>query len=160
MHLNLLCVRNNMDLWTNHRTFVKAIKNGDSGLDIPFPEEIAVPPGTFGFPIPLGIKVETHCPFFLMPRSSIAKSPLRMSNSIGLIDRSYRGELIAMVDNYSDQEWRAERGTMLFQIVSFDGNTPTYTLVDMVANTERGDGGFGSTTDNVSAPSSESVKPV
>lgn len=150
MHLNLLCVRNNTDLWENHKTFINAIRNGDSGLDIPCPEDITIPVGALGFSIPLGLKCETHSPFWLIPRSSIAKSPLRMSNSVGLIDRSYRGELIAKVDNFTDKDWKIERGTMLFQIVSFDGTTPTFSLVNDVSKTERGDGGFGSTTDEKS----------
>ena len=147
MHLNLLCTRNNSDLWEKHQTFINAIRNGDSGLDIPCPEEITIPGGSLGFSIHLGLKCETHVPFWLVPRSSISKSPLRMSNNIGLIDRSYRGELIAKVDNLVDKDWKIERGTMLFQIVSFSGETPTFSLVTDVKNTERGDGGFGSTTE-------------
>lgn len=166
MHLNIQCIRSNEDLWETHKTFINAIRNGDSGLDIPCPEDIVIPGGSMGFSINLGIKCESHVPFFLLARSSIAKSPIRMSNSIGIIDRSYRGELIAKVDNFIDKECKVERGTMLFQIVSFDGNTPTYSLVRGVSNTERGEGGFGSTTpsaaqepvsDKESAPSSQSA---
>ena len=146
MHLNIQCIRNNDDLWKVHPTFINAIRNGDSGLDIPCPEDIVIPRGSLGFSISLGVKCETHSPFLLMPRSSLAKSPLRMSNSIGLIDRSYRGEVIAKVDNFTDRDWKVERGTMLFQMVAFDGNTPTYSLVGDVSNTARGEGGFGSTT--------------
>ena len=39
------------------------------------------------------------CSFLLLPRSSISKTPLRLSNSVGLIDAGYRGELQAPVDN-------------------------------------------------------------
>ena len=39
-----------------------------------------------------------------MPRSSISKTPLRMSNSVGLIDGGYRGEIMASVDNISDDD--------------------------------------------------------
>ena len=34
--------------------------------------------------------------YMLVPRSSISKTPLRMSNSIGIIDPSYRGEIMAV----------------------------------------------------------------
>lgn len=148
MHLNLLCTRDNSDLWEKHQTFINAIRNGDSGLDIPCPETITVPAGSLGFSIPLGLKCESHVPFWLVPRSSISKSPLRMSNNIGLIDRSYRGELIAKVDNLVDKDWKIERGMMLFQIVSFSGETPTFSLVTDVNKSTRGEGGFGSTTEN------------
>lgn len=146
MHLNILCIRSNEGLWETHKTFINAIRNGDSGLDIPCPEDVTVPGGALGFPINLGIKCETHSPYFLLPRSSISKTTIRMANSIGLIDRSYRGELIAKVDNFSANEYKIEKGTMLFQIVSFDGNTPTFSIVSGVNSTSRGEGGFGSTT--------------
>ena len=39
--------------------------------------------------------------YMLVPRSSISKTPLRMANSIGIIDAGYRGEIMAAVDNIS-----------------------------------------------------------
>ena len=36
-----------------------------------------------------------NCSYYLYPRSSISKTPLRMSNSTGIIDAGYRGEIIA-----------------------------------------------------------------
>lgn len=157
MHLNLLCLRSNEELWEKHMTFINAIRNGDSGLDIPCPEDVTIPGSSLGFPINLGIKCESHSPYFLIPRSSIAKTPIRMSNSIGLIDRSYRGELIARVDNFTSEDFKISRGDMLFQIVAFDGNTPTFSLVSGVNDTKRGEGGFGSTTDQSPSASQEPV---
>lgn len=79
-----------------------AMYKGDSGVDIFCHEEQVI--HTAGQKIKFGI----HCAmvndsgefvsYILMPRSSISKTPLRMSNSIGLIDSSYRGELMAPVD--------------------------------------------------------------
>ena len=43
-------------------------------------------------------------------RSSISKTPLRMSNSIGLIDGGYRGELKVYVDNISDDPFELKKG--------------------------------------------------
>jgi dUTP pyrophosphatase len=69
-----------------------------------------------------------------------------MSNSIGLIDAGYRGELIAVVDNISDDNYLIKEGTRLFQIVN-----PSLTsfsrieIMDNLTETERGTGGFGST---------------
>ena len=39
-----------------------------------------------------------------MPRSSISKTPLRLANSIGLIDGGYRGEIMAPCDNIKNSE--------------------------------------------------------
>ena len=53
--------------------------------------------------------------YYLFPRSSISKTPLRMSNSIGLIDGGYRGEIMASCDNIknfnldtSDEIWKLQ----------------------------------------------------
>ena len=83
-----------------------------------------------------------------MPRSSIPKTPLRLSNSIGLIDAGYRGELQAPLDNISDENYLVKAGTRLFQIVNPDLSTfSSINIVDKLSETDRGEGGFGSTGD-------------
>ena len=52
-----------------------------------------------------------------MPRSSISKTPLRLANSIGLIDGGYRGEIMACCDNIKDYEYTIEKGQRLFQLL-------------------------------------------
>ena len=132
--------------WKNHPTYKKAEKNEDVGLDIPMQMSIIVPPNAVSFKIDLGIKVDANNGYMLVPRSSIIKTTVRMSNSIGIIDKKYRGKLIAAVDNISDQEVFLQEGNCYFQIVSFNGKLPRYQLVDKVdCDTPRGDGGFGST---------------
>ena len=77
---------------------------GDSGIDLFTTESIIVNSGETLF-INFGIKCEAFdddgnpTSFWLMPRSSIAKTPLRQSNSMGLIDQKYRGNIMAAVDN-------------------------------------------------------------
>ena len=87
--------------------------------------------------------------FMLMPRSSIGKTSLRLSNSIGLIDSSYRGELIALVDNITDNPCHIEKGTRLFQIVFADLQPADKIVIlnddEELSETTRGEGGFGST---------------
>jgi dUTP pyrophosphatase len=88
-------------------------------------------------------KSESH--FFLMPRSSIYRSGLIMANSVGVIDKSYRGELKAPVWSMTgDSVVRA--GERWFQIVAPDmGWIRNVRLVDSLPETNRGVGGFGST---------------
>ena len=97
--------------------------------------------------INLGISCENieKKPYFLMPRSSISKTPLRLCNSIGLIDAGYRGELIAAVDNIKNENYKVGSGERFFQIVAMDGSPLTFELVSELSDTERGSGGFGST---------------
>jgi len=123
--------------------------------------------------------------YYLYPRSSISKTPLRMANSVGIIDSGYRGNIMAKVDvhvynfpyddknsitedknknkNFKEKSnnidikhnndfYRVKKNMRLFQLCS-----PTLTPFKQVIlvdkhdsimskyNTERGDGGFGST---------------
>lgn len=136
----------NTNLWENHPTYKKARKNEDVGLDIPMLHDVIVPRGEKSFKIPLGIKTEPTHGYMLIPRSSIVKTTMRLANSVGIIDKSYRGEVMAVVDNIGDDDVQLKTGSCYFQIVAFDGNLPTYTLTKELSSTSRGSGGFGSTT--------------
>jgi len=139
-------VLGNVTYWQNHPTYKKAKKNEDVGLDIPMLNDIIVPENAISFKIPLGIKTEPSHGYMLIPRSSIIKTTLRLSNSVGIIDKSYRGELMAVVDNIDNSSVQLKAGACYFQIVAFDGNLPSYNLIDHLSSTTRGSGGFGSTT--------------
>ena len=119
---------------------------GDAGLDLYVLEELTIQPGET-LPIKLGIACEPQegKAYFLMPRSSISKTPLRLANSIGLIDGGYRGELMTMCDNIKQEAYTVEKGQRLCQIVANDCDAITYELVDELSETSRGSGGFGST---------------
>ena len=80
-----------------------------------------------------------------MPRSSIAKTPLRLCNSIGLIDGGYRGEIMAVCDNIKTDIYDVKKGQRLFQLVAMDSSPIQYELVEELEMTTRGTGGFGST---------------
>ena len=97
--------------------------------------------------IKLGISCEPEDgkAYYLFPRSSISKTPLRMANSIGLIDGGYRGEIIAMCDNIKSESYTAEKGQRLFQLVATDSSPIHFELVEELEMTTRGTGGFGST---------------
>jgi dUTP pyrophosphatase len=91
-------------------------------------------------------------PVYLYPRSSISKTPLRLANSVGIIDAGYRGPLIAMVDNKVGFAYTVDKGTRLFQICSHNllpfKNIEILNKTDPIFNpkhTSRGIGGFGST---------------
>lgn len=139
---------------SNTKNFYKDIANyeGDAGFDLYCPNDITIPGGTFSFKINLGVKssliskLGKSLSFMLVPRSSMGlKSPLRLSNSIGIIDSGYRGELIAVVDNTSSDDFFIAKGSRFFQIVPFDGLGVNKLILGDVDFTERGENGFGST---------------
>lgn len=90
---------------------------------------------------------QEQCHFWLAPRSSIWKSGVRQANSLGVIDRSYRGVLMgAVLDNAGATVIMA--GTRLFQVLAPDmGYISRVRLLPEsdLDKTARGEGGFGST---------------
>ena len=148
MMLSLKIVPDNHTMWNEHPTYKTAKKNKDVGLDIPLANTQVVPKNSKAFTVDLGFKAQPSHGYMLIPRSSISKTPLRLANSIGIIDKNYRGYVMVKVDNISDNDFEMKRGSCYFQIVAFDGNLPSYKLVKNISDTKRGEGGFGSTTRN------------
>jgi len=100
------------------------------------------------------------CGYYLYPRSSTgSKTPLRLSNSVGIMDSGYRGNVIACFDNidYSNQfneiGYDIASGVRLVQICPPNISFPiVINIVSSVSNLDfpksnnlRGTGGFGST---------------
>ena len=137
-------------LYANHTHY----NPGDSGIDLFFPEDVVIEPGTRGRQINLGIQCEAltnenqNISYYLYPRSSISKTPLRLSNSTGIIDAGYRGTIMAKVDNVKNVEYTIKAGSRLFQIVPAvvtpDNMGITFEVVNSLSNTDRGNQGFGS----------------
>ena len=122
----------------NHRT--------DSGFDLFMPANVTLSPhSTTMLDLEVRCQLNKTHGYYLYPRSSISKTPLRLANSVGIIDAGYRGTLKVVVDNISDEVCRIKRGDRLFQIC-----IPSLEPFDVVfgkveRETERGEGGFGST---------------
>jgi len=145
-----LLVKANESVYEYYST-VKSSKT-DSGLDLIIPEQIVIPKRSIGFKIHLGIRCQPEFEdkkargFYLYPRSSTgSKTPLRLSNGTGIIDFEYRGEIIACVDNISDDDFVAQKGVRLFQLCSPDLSPITLKLSDNLNDTIRSSGGYGST---------------
>ena len=88
---------------------------------------------------------ERSLSYMVLPRSSIIKTPLRMSNSIGIMDAGYRGNFMVPIDNLSDEEFVIEKHTRLFQVISSNLNNIDVKIVNKLSASQRGSGGFGST---------------
>lgn len=143
------------DYYTNQ---IRIMNKFDSGFDLVVPKKHIIPSKTFGYKIPLDIRCypEENQGYMVFPRSSMGtKTPLRVSNSIGLIDSSYEGIITLAVDNLSDNDFEVDYPLRLCQLVA-----PDLKAIDMeiVPNFEdsivselstnrgsRGVGGFGST---------------
>lgn len=136
------------DFYKKHKHY----HEGDSGLDLYCPDDILVKKGET-VKIDLQIKCaaykdkskEKWSSYYLYPRSSIIKTPLRMANSVGIIDSGYRGNLLFVVDNIKSYDYLIRKGERLCQICSPTLDVITFSLVDKLDKTKRGENGFGST---------------
>jgi dUTP pyrophosphatase len=137
---------NSKRLYGSHETF----HEGDSGCDLFCISEITIPAHET-----LKIDLEIQCEaeseqgiglsYYLYPRSSISKTPLRLANSVGIIDAGYRGNLLAVVDNRSDSPYTVCAGQRLFQLCAPDLSPIRMVLVNSLSESTRGSGGIGST---------------
>ena len=121
---------------------------GDAGLDLRAAMNATVEPGERVM-IPTGVAVaipDGHAGFVL-PRSGLAgRHGLTLSNSPGLIDAGYRGEVICSVVNLDrDEAVEIRVGDRIAQlvIVALPDVTPAW--ADELSESHRGEGGFGST---------------
>ena len=86
---------------------------------------------------------------FVLPRSGLAsKHLIAPINSPGLIDPGYRGELIVPLMNYSNEKYSVTKQERIAQLVTITTNNLKFELVDSLDESERSEGGFGSTGKN------------
>lgn len=88
--------------------------------------------------------------FYLYPRSSMgAKTPLRLSNSVGIIDIGYRGHIKGIFDNISPNLYLGNCDDRLLQICGPNISYPIYPILvsneQLLGQTIRGEKGIGST---------------
>jgi dUTP pyrophosphatase len=120
-------------------------------------ESIEIPPHSTA-KVPTGIILELPDSLWggVYARSGLAtKQGLRPANCCGVIDPDYRGEIFVAIHNDTDEYRYIENGERIAQLIFHeriyllpDDNGDIFTIVDDVTNTDRGDGGFGSTGSN------------
>ncbi|MBE7025608.1 MAG: dUTP diphosphatase [Ruminococcaceae bacterium] len=101
--------------------------------------------------IPTGLAIEIPQGFagFIYARSGIAaKRGLAPANKVGVIDSDYRGEIMVALHNHSDEVQNIARGERIAQLVIAPFLTAIFTEAEELDDTERGEGGFGSTGRN------------
>ena len=102
-------------------------------------ERTLVPTGLF-IELPGGMEAQ------IRPRSGLAiKRGLTMLNSPGTIDSDYRGEIKCIVVNLSNEPQTIEPGERIAQMVIARYEQITWQAVEILGDTARGAGGFGST---------------
>lgn len=120
----------------------------DACADLYALNDITIHAHTYGNKVTTGVHLQLPAGWQarIAPRSSIgANSPLRMSNSCGIIDTAYTGDITCLYDNISDSDYIIKAGDRIAQMWI----EPIYRFksiqVDTLQDTERNDSGFGST---------------
>lgn len=122
---------------------------GSAGADICacIENDVTVEPGKIK-KIPAGIAIEIPVGFggFIFPRSSLAtKYGITLPNCVGVIDSDYRGEVCVPVINLGEESFTVKNGDRIAQMVIMPYEAAEYETVPELSETERGEGGFGST---------------
>ncbi|USU08860.1 dUTP diphosphatase [Sphingomonadaceae bacterium OTU29MARTA1] len=120
---------------------------GAAGMDVVSAEAITLAPGTraavatgFSIAIPDGYEVQVR------PRSGLAlRHGVTCLNTPGTIDSDYRGEVKVILINLGEEPFVVARGERIAQLVPAPVQRAMLELVDILDDTERGSGGFGST---------------
>jgi len=113
------------DLYSNESGFIKGRGRGIVRTGI----SIAIPPGYYGR---------------IAPRSGLAVK-FGIDVLAGVVDSGYRGEIGVVLQNLSDNTFNYKEGERVAQLILEQCNTIEWVKVDELDNSQRSDGGFGST---------------
>lgn len=120
---------------------------GAAGMDVVAAETLTLEPGErravatgFAMAIPEGYEVQVR------PRSGLAlKHGITCLNTPGTVDSDYRGEVKVILVNLGQKPFAINRGDRIAQLVPAPVQRATFTLLDILPETVRNAGGFGST---------------
>ena len=120
---------------------------GDAGFDLHAAQEAVLQPGErklissgIKMAIPLGYEAQ------IRPRSGLALNHgISLVNTPGTIDCSYRGIVGILLINHGNESFSVEKGMRIAQVVINKIESVDLKEVDSLDETERGEGGFGST---------------
>jgi len=130
----------------NYKDAIKPSRGSDeaAGYDLYVYESgLLMPNETRLFDTGISIRVPEGTYGRIAPRSSVSKRSILVN--AGVIDRDYTGPVKVMLHNLSNDNFVIEKGNRIAQLILEKISTPEVELVDELDDTERGDGGFGST---------------
>lgn len=110
-------------------------------------QSVTIEPGeTAWIPTGLALEIPKGCAGLIYARSSMGvKRGLAPANKVGVIDSDYRGEIRVVLLNHGKTAQTVEHGERVAQMLITPVLTPSYEVVESLSDTDRGQGGFGST---------------
>lgn len=120
-------------------------KPGDAGLDLTAIEGSTDPRGIYTYKTGIAVEIPEGFMGLIFPRSSVYKQDLILSNSIGVIDSGYRGEIIIKYRETKPYPSFFVKGERVAQLIILPVPYVTLIEVEELTETARGEGGHGST---------------
>jgi dUTP pyrophosphatase len=121
-------------------------KEGDAGMDLVATKILSDTTFDITYGIDLAMEIPNGFVGLVFPRSSIRKYDLILSNSVGVIDSGYRGEIQATFKKTNGLDSISYNiGDRIAQIMIIPHPPIEFDEVDELSDTQRGEGGFGST---------------
>lgn len=146
-------------------------KKGDAGMDLTITDTTNIGEaftGFFEFRTGIAVEIPEGYVGLVFPRSSISKTPFVLANSVGVIDSGYRGEIMVRLKtdansiladlSINEQSTEEEKkffgaydpvfpkvGDKIAQLIILPYPEIEFEEVEELSNSERNDGGFGST---------------
>jgi dUTP pyrophosphatase len=118
-------------------------KESDAGMDLVITDIKGETEWDISYGFGISMEIPEGFMGLVFPRSSIRKTDLILSNSVGVIDAGYRGEIQATFKKTGGAVYKiGERGA---QLIIIPHPIIEWNEVNELNNTERGEGGFGST---------------
>lgn len=113
-------------------------------LDVPM---VVAPHKTVMVPTGIAVQLEEkRCGGFVFARSSLGvKRGIVPANCVGVIDSDYRGEIVVGLTNFSEVAYTINPQDRIAQLVILAVGHPVIEEVEELDESERGEGGFGST---------------
>jgi len=120
---------------------------GAAGADLVAAEETTIAPGSvYAVATGIALAIPEGYEGQVRPRSGLAlKHGVTVLNAPGTIDADYRGEVKVILINHGREPFRVARGDRIAQLVVAPVSASRFERVDMLSDTARGTGGFGST---------------
>ncbi len=111
-------------------------------------KDVIVKPGERA-QVPTGVAIELPGPnlvALIFARSGLAsKKGLALSNGVGVVDSDFRGEIMVLMVNLGQEDVLIQNGDRIAQMLFFDSYKASFTEVEGLEDSLRGEGGFGST---------------
>jgi len=123
----------------------KYAKDGDAGMDLTATTSVRDNYGNIGYGTGIAVEIPKGYVGYIFPRSSISKYKMNLTNSVGVIDSGYRGEIIFKFKPTSEvDDVRYNVGDRVGQLIVMPYPEMSMEQVEELTTTDRGDGGFGS----------------